>query len=77
LKKKVILEENLDNFDQGSNNLKSTKFKENQKSGSQLAKNIYRSKSNEMMFFLNRKPESLKEHEKEIIDRVIQIKNRK
>lgn len=30
-----------------------------------------------MMFFLNRKPESLKEHEKEIIDRVIQIKNRK
>jgi len=77
LKKKVILEENLDNFDQGSKNLKSTKFKEYQKSGSQLAKNIYRSKSNEMMFFLNRKPESLKEHEKEIIDRVIQIKNRK
>lgn len=72
LKKRVQLDENLDDFDQIP-----TVTKTKDKAGSKLAKNIYRCKSNEMMFFLNRKPESLKEHEKEIIDRVIEIKNKK
>lgn len=72
LKKRVILDENLEDLDPILN---STKTKD--KTGSQSAKNIYRCKSNEMMFFLNRKPESLRDHEKEIIDRVIQIKNKK
>lgn len=72
LKKRYVFDENLEDLDPI---LSSTKTKD--KTGSQSAKNIYRCKSNEMMFFLNRKPESLRDHEKEIIDRVIQIKNKK